>query len=108
MTGAFDFPRQVTLAARTVSRLAARTNLAAFGNVTSQRINVFIIEAFAFGAVFRGAAALAAHVTASAPIPTISAITTITVITAATPFAFAAIILLEILVTHEFYSPGQV
>ena len=66
MAGAFDFAREFALAARAVAGLAARFDFAAFADVTRERVEVFVIEAFAFGAV----GVSAALPPASSPAPT--------------------------------------
>ena len=50
MTGALDLAGEMALAAGAVAGLAARANLAGFGDVAAQCVNIFIVEAFAFGA----------------------------------------------------------
>gem|GEM_PF-5245140 len=51
MPCALDFTRKFTLAARAVTCLATWLDLARFSGEAAQRINIFIVEAFARGAV---------------------------------------------------------
>jgi hypothetical protein len=66
MTRTLNFTRQAALAASTIARLAARANLTRFVDKSAQRIHIFVIEAFAFGAVF--GVFLTAAVATSTPI----------------------------------------
>jgi hypothetical protein len=56
-----DLPRQFTLAARTVTGLAARLNLTRFINIFPKCVRVFIAEAWAVGAILRLSAACSAR-----------------------------------------------
>lgn len=51
MAGAFNFAREFALAARAVAGLAARFDFATFADITRERVQVFVIEAFAFWTV---------------------------------------------------------
>jgi len=64
---ALDLTGELALAARAVAGLAARLDLAGFGDVAAQGVNVLVVKAAAFGAVNLRAAAAARATTARAP-----------------------------------------
>jgi hypothetical protein len=66
MTRTFDLSCQAALAARAVSGLAAWADFSSFGNEAAERVYVFIIETFTFGAIFD--VLLAAAVATPAPV----------------------------------------
>jgi len=82
MARALNFTRQFTLAAGAVPRLAARLDLAGFGNIPLQRFDVLIVEAAPLRAV-RPLTVAPAETTRAATTTTVIAVAAITPVTAA-------------------------
>ena len=80
MAGTLDFASQLTLTARAVAGLATRFDFAAFVDVAEKDIDVFVVEAAAFGAVGCPPAA-----SAPAPAPVAATATTSAPATTTTP-----------------------
>jgi hypothetical protein len=108
MTRTFDLPRQITLAASTIAGLTTRADFAGFSDITLQGFEIFVVEAFAFGAVFSfpGTPTLRTGPTSG------TAITRIAPPGAGTAFTFAVIALIVVAfffvgvsIRHSLLSP---